>query len=616
MAAALEDYQEALRSGRAVDRDAFLTENGEVGDTLAECLDALELIQSVAGELAPKHCFEVDPSPLEAGHVLGDFRIVQEIGRGGMGVVYEAEQHGLAERRVALKVLSSACSLDARALERFRVEAQTAACLNHPNIVSVFTVGCEGGIPFYAMPLIHGRSLAEILRARQADEKTATRLADDLAVDSAGQSAWSLVMARLGVQAAEALEHAHSLGVVHRDIKPSNMIVSSDGRLWVTDFGLARVARNEVGLTRTGDLLGTLRYMSPEQVRGEPGAGEPRVDVYALGATLYEALTLRPAFDGCDRSTLPHRILNDEPPAPRSINPTIPKDLETIVLKAMDKLPAGRYATALDLADDLRRFLEDQPIRARRPSLVERSLRWSRRHRALLSTAVAGIVLSLVIGAVTLWRAKQDAEANLAKVRAAQHQERFSIEEIVRINDTITVSLIDEATAGGLWKDQRKRQAYEQLIRFYDQMAKSYAPDDRQKEIVAKAARRAGALRTALGDRRGLADYARAIEVYEAMSATIPAAIWYRTWLISTLREMADRLESLGDRQAASARRRRAYEVAESLLVNADAKLPCFRKDLIPEFRALVELLSNRADASPTARSLADRLSIWLKENS
>jgi serine/threonine protein kinase len=613
---AVEAYHEALRDGRSVDRSAFLTEHAAVGDRLGAFLDALELLQSVAGKSAPSIDTSLNRSPLEQGDFLGEFRILREIGRGGMGVVYEAEQLWLPERRVALKILLGASSLDPSALLRFRVETRAAACLNHPNIVPVFAAGCERGIPFYSMPLIKGRSLAELLRALRPDHVTSTLSSRALGCETGPEAPWPVVVARLGLQTAEALDHAHSSGIIHRDIKPSNLIVDTEGRLWVTDFGLARLTSDDTGPTRTGDLVGTLRYMSPEQVRGEPSAGDSRSDIYSLGVTLYEACTLRRAFEACDRSALIHHILNENPRAPRTIDPTVPKDLETIILKAIDKLPSGRYATAREMADDLCRFLEDRPIRARRPSLVEHSVRWARRHRGLLVTAIAGIVVSMGIGSITLWRAKRQVEANLIVVKNARATERNAFEGAFGINDWITVPLINDAIDAGIWDEDRRLQSYQQLIDFYDRIVQTVVIDDHQLEVVAKAARRAGSLRILLGDRRGCDDYARAIELYEAMSAKDPASIWYRTDLISTLREYAARLDRLGDCRAAWSCRRRAFVIADGLLADDATKRPCFRKGAIPEFNALLELLS---DAPPGATddewTLAHRLKNWLKEN-
>jgi serine/threonine protein kinase len=619
--AALEEYQEALRSGRSVDRSAFLDAHDGVADRLSDYLDALDLIQSVAGEVTPELGSEMSQSPLGPGEILGDFRILREVGRGGMGVVYEAEELRIPARRVALKVLPATSGLEPRTLQRFRVETQAAACLNHPNIVPVFSAGCDRDTPFYAMPLIKGRSLAEILRTRREGDQTSTSMSLPTVPGQGPDCPWPVVVARLGLQVADALEHAHSLGVIHRDIKPSNLIVDAEGRLWVTDFGLARVACNEAGPTSTGDLVGTLRYMTPEQIRGEPGAGDPRSDIYALGVTLYEAVTLRPLFEASDRSALIHRILNDEPLAPRTIAPAVPRDLETIILKAMDKVPDGRYSTARALADDLRCFLEDRPIRARRPSIVERSLRWSRRHRALLATAVAGVVVSMAIGTFALWRAKLQAEAaklqaeaDVLKVNDAREKEFRAFHWAVGINDMVTVPLLREATVAGIWDQGRRVQSYQQLIGFYDWVVKTVAPEGQRAEMVAKASRRAGALRLILGNHRGLDDYDRAIHLYEAMSARTPDRIWYRADLISTLREYMSHLEKLGDHRATSARRR-ACEVAEGLLGDEAAKLKCFRMGVIPQFKALIEMLSKAPDATDSDRALAERLRVWIKEN-
>jgi tetratricopeptide (TPR) repeat protein len=213
--------------------------------------------------------------------------------------------------------------------------------------------------------------------------------------------------ARLALQAAEALDHAHARGILHRDIKPANLLLDAEGRLWVTDFGLAQV-RGDDRLTLTGDVLGTLRYMSLEQALGRRVVVDGRTDVYSLGVTLYELLTLHPAFDGRDRAEILRKVAEEEPAPLRRLNPVVPADLETIVLKATAKDPASRYATAQELAEDLRSFLEDRPIRARRPGLLERAAKWSRRHRSVMATSA----LLLVLGtAVSFWQAMKAREA-------------------------------------------------------------------------------------------------------------------------------------------------------------------------------------------------------------
>ena len=310
----------------------------------------------------------------------GDFSIIRVIGRGGMGVVYEAVQRSL-NRRVALKVLPSTSADDPRKVKRFLVEAQAAACLQHPHIVPVHLVGSVDGLHYFAMPFIEGRTLAGLIAAARC-------------ADGVGRAFASPRMAaELGRQAALALHYAHEQGVIHRDIKPSNLLIDDSGWLWVSDFGLARIA-GQADLTVSGAVLGTLRYMSPEQAFGARLV-DHRTDVYSLGVTLYELITRRPAFVGDDRLEMLRRIAEEEPPALRVLDPAIPRDLETIVGKAMAKDPGERYATALELADDLGRFFQNRPILARPPSAIDRASKWVRRHKP--AAAGAAIILILVV---------------------------------------------------------------------------------------------------------------------------------------------------------------------------------------------------------------------------
>jgi serine/threonine protein kinase len=387
-------------------------------EELLQLLPALAALDDLSAAEEPVACAPAQQAP----ELLGDFRIVGEVGRGGMGIVYEAEQVSL-KRRVALKVLPFAATLDARQVQRFRTEAQ-AAGLHHSNIVPIYQVGSERGTYYHAMQFIDGHTLAAALaqlrapaRPQPAPERPpdpaaakvvtgetttgytppspspaqggASTLAGALLSTEGGQPGreYFRAVARLGVQAAEALDYAHQLGIVHRDVKPANLMVDGQGRLWVTDFGLARI-QSEASLTATGDLVGTLRYMSPEQALAKRVVVDHRTDIYSLGATLYEMLALRPAFAGKDREEVLRQIAFEEPARLRCFNKRIPVELETIVLKAMEKNPADRYATAQELADDLRNFQEDRPIRARRPSLGQRARRWARRHRAAVTATL------------------------------------------------------------------------------------------------------------------------------------------------------------------------------------------------------------------------------------
>jgi serine/threonine protein kinase/Tfp pilus assembly protein PilF len=420
---------EAVEAGKPLDRDALLARHPEFAGDLERFLAQHEHIDRLAAPLRDV-ARAAAPTPQGAGATavevgavvagtLGDFRIIREVGRGGMGIVYEAEQVSLG-RRVALKVLTFAGTLDARQLQRFQNEARAAAGLHHTNIVPVHFVGCERGVHYYAMQFIEGRDLASALTQFRAqagskgtdptpaepadvppDQRTAaaaaaTQLLAGLSTERSTKSLeYFRTVAQLGIQAAEALDYAHQMGIVHRDVKPANLMVDGAGRLWVTDFGLAQI-QSDARLTMTGDLVGTLRYMSPEQALAKRVVVDHRTDVYSLGATLYELLTLEPPFSGGDRQELLRQIAFEEPKPIRRLNRKIPAELETIVLRAMEKNPAVRYATAEGFADDLRRFLQDRPILARRPSWRQTAQKWARRHRAAVAAAAVCVAVSLV----------------------------------------------------------------------------------------------------------------------------------------------------------------------------------------------------------------------------
>ena len=336
---------------------------------------------------APQLSVPQVPPPLQQ---LGDYRILRELGRGGMGVVYEAEQQSL-QRRVALKVLPLHASFDQVALERFRREARSAALLHHTNIVPIFEIGEAGDVCYYAMQFIAGRGFDAVIQSLRA-----ANTSEELPLPRRGTAEFYSAVARLGRQISDALAYAHARGIVHRDIKPSNLLLDAVGAAWITDFGLAKQLDDK--LTEPGDVLGTLRYMPPERFHGD---GDGRSDVYSLGLTLYELLTLQPAYPSIEHPRLMEQVTRHDPPRPRRIDPRIPKDLETIVLKAMDKDPQRRYAHAEAMSEDLHRFLMDEPILARPVGVIGRGWRWAKRHPAVagLSAAVVLLVLTVAFGA-------------------------------------------------------------------------------------------------------------------------------------------------------------------------------------------------------------------------
>jgi serine/threonine protein kinase/WD40 repeat protein len=450
-----EEFLARYRRGERPELTEYAQRHPGLADEIRDLFPALLMVEQAAPGDGPP---PADPVPQQ----LGDFRIVREVGRGGMGVVYEAVQTSLG-RRVALKVLPASLAGDASSRQRFHREARSAARLHHTNIVPVFEVGERHGVSYYAMQFIKGQSLDGVLRElrRLVDEpgRRAARAGLPLDADQAppgpptaslaralrtgqfpvreslgGQGVkkpaelagsaptpvvpaaggalqlaapgllplsdrdhYHRAVARLALQAAEALAYAHGQKILHRDIKPANLLLDVEGVLWVTDFGLAKEEGTD--LTRTGGVIGTLRYMAPERFRG---AADARSDVYSLGATLYELLTLRPAFVEPDQERLIRQVLQDEPPRPSHIEPEVPRDLETVCLKAMAKDPAHRYRGAAALAEDLSRFLADQPIRARRTSMLEYCWRWCRRNRvaATLAALVTGLVVAVAVVAV------------------------------------------------------------------------------------------------------------------------------------------------------------------------------------------------------------------------
>jgi serine/threonine protein kinase len=526
---ALDEYLAALESGHKLDRQAFLSRHADIADALADCLEVMEALHTASSESgqpsAPPRDALAGAAGLQEGMPLGDYRIVQEIGRGGMGVVYEAEQLSLG-RRIALKVLPFALTLDPRQLQRFKNEARAAAQLHHQHIVPVYAVGSERGVHFYAMQYIEGQSLAEVihdLRLQETGESVVSRDpmgsasadatgpyvpleeipapetvrsqavpgSDKGAIAtsySANSTGFYRTVARLGIQAAEALEHAHEYGVIHRDIKPGNLMVDAHGHLWITDFGLAQF-QTDVSLTQSGDLLGTLRYMSPEQAGGSRLTIDHRTDIYSLGATLYEMLTLHPPFEGGNRHTLLHQILNEEPRQPRAYRKSIPAELETIILKALAKSPAERYATARELADDLGRFLHDQPIRARRTTAVQRLRKWARRHPSVVWAAVVLCLLTVAGSLVSaeIIRQKTKDAYEREKIRAQEAEDDFKLarEALDGMFQLYEEELSDKPFLDGL----RRRLLQDYFLVYYQKLIDRHQDNPAAQELSATRAR-------------------------------------------------------------------------------------------------------------------------------
>ncbi|MFT4556055.1 MAG: serine/threonine protein kinase/predicted negative regulator of RcsB-dependent stress response [Planctomycetaceae bacterium] len=575
---AADEFAARYRNGEYPSVTEYVQRFPDQAEELKELLPAVAMME----QLKQKEESRIDSierqSVISGLQQLGDFRIIREIGHGGMGVVYEAEQESLG-RHVALKVLSPATFDSPKSIRRFRREAETVARLHHTNIVPVFGVGDEKGLHYYVMQLIEGEPLNDVvtgLRSKTeggngdhnsavtgpagatgsasaespagSDRKStgkasgthslpaasAVRLTNSangdspapdfhiessvemqLAADSDDEFAetvmqssedlaqlsepnladtvdqvktrkpaeeptsesddsdagnrpphetllpaterlsallqtgeyWNAV-AEIGIQVSRALVYAHGHGVWHRDIKPSNLLIDRSGTVWLVDFGLARIAEDNE-LTQTGDLLGTLRYMSPEQVVGE---FDHRSDVYSLGLTLYELLTFRPAHDASIRSRIVEQISAASPKSPRLINPAIPKDLETIVLKATAHGPGDRYQSANELAEDLQRFSQGFPIKARRFSAAEQLLRWSRRNPALAWTTATTAILLVTVAAVSVWGfvTTRDANRDLTEERGRTRIEAERAEDNLKMALLAFEEIVDGISQRGI----------------------------------------------------------------------------------------------------------------------------------------------------------------------
>ena len=424
-------YLQARDEGWPFDRQAFLSQHPEFADELNRFFESDDQVEWLVTSVVPAVAAE--------GAWFGPYRVVRRISRGGMGIVYEALEPK-ASKRVALKVLPTFGLPDPTEQERFQREIQFAGKLDHPHIVPVLECGMAGGIPYCTMELIEGQDLRTVIRClgrapTSGSDPDPDRLSNTdpaqaavfqaIGLSECGLSSeilpvyWRFV-ARVGSQAARALAHAHSREILHRDIKPSNLLLNAQGDIRVTDFGLAKAAEAS-DLTETGNLAGTLRYLAPERLEGWCG---PWSDIYSLGLTLYELLVLHPAFETLDRGKLFRLIATESPRRPRAVNPLIPRDLESIVLRAIEKEPRHRYPTAAALAEDLDRFLAGRPIRGRPVSPWRRAVAWTRRNPTIAGSLGSAclVLLIAVIGILFGLLKSRDAAESRAREAQAQRQ--------------------------------------------------------------------------------------------------------------------------------------------------------------------------------------------------
>lgn len=441
----IDEFLERRRLGEVPSVTEFIRRHPTLADDIRDLFPAIALMEQI--EASGDSVRDTEDPGLSQ---LGDYRIIRIIGRGGMGTVYEAIQESLG-RHVAIKVLPAQAVADRIQVERFQREAQVAAALHHAHIVPVFGVGEADGIHFFAMQFIRGQSLDHVLIEirEQAGLAAHYRLdgsgsqtspddqpQGDSAEDHDAERHFFRRVAEIGAQAADALAYSHGQGVVHRDIKPANLMLDAKGNIWIADFGLAKAhdlsgqperTSDLPDLTRTGDLLGTLRYMPPERFNGVSDASG---DIYSLGLTLYELLARVPAFQDSDRVTLIRQVTSTTPLPPRRHNARIPRDLETIVLTAIDPDPASRYLCATDLMLDLQLFLAGRPIVARPIPWFVRARLWAIRNKvvsALLMLVCTLLIALTAIGVTAFLRLQERADqinASLEETKVAEQTAR------------------------------------------------------------------------------------------------------------------------------------------------------------------------------------------------
>jgi eukaryotic-like serine/threonine-protein kinase len=531
-------FVDRLSAGEQLDYTRILEEHPDVGPALVA---ELQLLANVD--------FRDETPPVGT---LGDYTLRRQIGRGGMGVVYDAWQNSM-NRQVALKVLPAGVAADRRASARFLREAQTAGQLSHQNVVSVYGLGIEADTPYYAMEFVEGETLAQILaRLRAAEGKEDEKgpllqsisnlfgkqdpEAVALEEGPAGQEETrekkqpfgtddqdivyygNLAKAFAGV--ADGLQHAHSKGIIHRDIKPSNLILDREGRLRILDFGLAHLEGQE-SLTASGDLVGTVQYMSPEQAQVRKIAVDHRTDIYSLGATMYEMLTMRPPFKGKTHQETLSQIIERDPVEPGRLNPRVPRDLGTIVLKCLRKDRGDRYGTAEALAQDLRRFVRGDQIEARPESPWQT---WSRRlwrHRTAVGMAALLLVLvagGLAISSVLIWREKLRTEGMFREMKVQKEQAGRNFEYARQaVDEMLTqVGANDLMIVPGM--EGVRRALLQRALTFYAKFMEEKGDQPASRRDLGEAQLRMGDILAMLGQNaKAEAAYRAAIELFKGM---------------------------------------------------------------------------------------------------
>ncbi len=494
---AIQTYYARRDRGEAVDSASILEQFPDVLQGLSEFLSGVECVEQLAGEngLRASRSGRRDVASLPT-HV-ADYVIEGELGQGGMGVVYRAYLPA-TQRRVALKMMRWGCEPAAAQLQRFQLEIQAVAALDHPHIVPVYNVGEFDGRPFFTMKLLEGGALSQRLDRFRDDPRQ---------------------VARIVLAIARALDEAHARGILHRDVKPHNILLDAGGQPYLTDFGLAKFHDRSLDLTKSIATVGSPQYMAPEQARGESRNITTAADVYGLGATLYALLTGRPPFESESLFDLMHQIQTADPQPPTRLNGKVPGDLEVICLKCLSKDRIDRYATAGELADDLQSLLDGLPIRARPPRSLARLRLWCRRNRGLAAVS-AWLMVVLLAGSATstyFWRVAESRLSGMtAEKERAEGSYRLSRQALDR---SVKLILDDPRLHSGPVEKLRLDVAAAQL-EFYEQFVAQYGGDPTYASDLAYSHLTMGHLANQFGEQdRALMHFEQGRELYERLTA-------------------------------------------------------------------------------------------------
>ncbi|MAG94352.1 MAG: hypothetical protein CMJ48_11455, partial [Planctomycetaceae bacterium] len=592
-----DEFTERLRRGESPSIDKYANSHPDCAVEIRDLLPSVLMMEQAAtrrerDRLTRKsHSRRAFPDPER----LGDYRIVRRIGQGGMGLVYEAVHESL-ERRVAVKVLPPHLSDSERHVARFTREAKAAARLHHTNIVPVFGVGEDEGTHFFVMQLIDGRGLDCVIEDWSAGGTTSGRFQQ---------------VAEIGVRIAQALDYAHAVGILHRDVKPGNILIDQRDHVWVSDFGLARLIDDDA-MTASGDIVGTIRYVAPESFSGETDA---RSDVYGLGLTLYELLALKPAFDATSQGPLIRRIIDSEPTRLADLMPEVPRDLDTIICKAISREPSQRYQSAGALAADLQNHLGDRPINARRVTLLERLWRWSRRNPVIAALSVCSVVLLMAVTLLstlgyfhlrTAYGRIDDAlgQARRSEAQALRERDRtqtqfdraesnllVALQAFEEISDnlasrelpqSIPIDPADQASArlaGGL--STSDAELVQSLLQFYDRFASNNAGEAVVGFSSARVHRRIGDIQKRLGRYDEAAEaYERALQIAKNVRDTGAPEKDHLIFRVQTLRSLGTAFLLSGDFRRAIAAHERTIALFDATLKHGVLRVSTERYEL------------------------------------